>query len=196
MTDRSRHLTFALLTAISLTRPVGAQPAAQTALLRAADGYMDADLDAFHAARARRPPPFDWGSNGCNFGEVTGPYQRLFDRACDRHDFGYRNYGGRGLRLDPSERRRLRIDARLHEDLRSLCARHHPTLAARAACNSAAASVYATVLGAGSPWFHDAVPLPSNLPAVSPAAILPRIRQGLPRVPRIPSVPLRIPGLR
>lgn len=190
-----RSLTGALF-GVLVARGAAAQPTATEAPRAVAEALMAMPLESFHATRARRPPPFDWSSNGCNFGEVTGPFHALFNRACDRHDFGYRNFGGSGLQLDRSEARRLRIDQRLHTDLEDLCAHSYADTPPRTACRAAAASVYATVIGAGSPWFHDVVPLPGSLPTVAamqgvPAALpatLRRVPSALRRIP-VPSLP-------
>ena len=48
-----------------------------------------------------------------------------FDRACARHEFGYRNYGAGGLALDTTEGRRTRVDDRLRDDLQGICHGQH-----------------------------------------------------------------------
>lgn len=81
----------------------------------------------------------DWGTNGCSVprnaivehtslgawltGKALGYYSRLFKKSCDRHDFGYRNYGPHspGLRIGGGETRRLSIDRRLHANMKIQC---------------------------------------------------------------------------
>jgi hypothetical protein len=80
-----------------------------------------------------------WKNNGCSvpekilkfnppkmpLGKGVGYYAKLFEKSCDRHDFGYRNYGSKtnGLKLDPSARRRDQIDDRLHSNMDYQCKR-------------------------------------------------------------------------
>lgn len=82
----------------------------------------------------------DWDKNGCSvpksvtstnlhgipLGRGVAYYSRLFRKSCDRHDFGYRNYGSasHGLALDSSSHRRAMIDRRLHRNMDYQC-RHH-----------------------------------------------------------------------
>jgi len=64
-------------------------------------------LPAFTARRnARDPPDLDWSSDGCS-SSPDNPFGFPFTPACDRHDFGYRNYK-RQSRFTSSNR--LRID--------------------------------------------------------------------------------------
>lgn len=64
-------------------------------------------LPAFTARRnARDPPDLDWSSDGCS-SSPDNPFGFPFTPACDRHDFGYRNYK-RQSRF--TESNRLRID--------------------------------------------------------------------------------------
>jgi hypothetical protein len=80
-----------------------------------------------------------WKTNGCSvpeailnaqwhgvpIGKGFGYYAKLFVKSCDRHDFGYRNYGSKtnGLKLDPSATRRAQIDDRLHANMDYQCKR-------------------------------------------------------------------------
>jgi hypothetical protein len=80
-----------------------------------------------------------WKTNGCSvpqailnaqwhgvpIGKGFGYYAKLFVKSCDRHDFGYRNYGSKtnGLKLDPSATRRAQIDNRLHSNMDYQCKR-------------------------------------------------------------------------
>jgi hypothetical protein len=80
-----------------------------------------------------------WKTNGCSvpqailkaqwrgvpIGKGFAYYAKLFVKSCDRHDFGYRNYGSKtaGLKLDPSAERRAQIDDRLHTNMDYQCKR-------------------------------------------------------------------------
>ncbi len=90
------------------------------------------------------PNTIIWDNNGCSVPKqligdgtvhlprglkVTNPlsyYSGLFEKSCDRHDFGYRNYGGKtnGLRLDGSVTKRAQIDSKLHKNMDIQC-RHY-----------------------------------------------------------------------
>lgn len=140
---------------------------------------MAMPLAAFETARRARPVPYDWSANGCNFGESLGPYRALFNRACNRHDFGYRNFGTGRLQLERTEARRAAIDQRLRDDLTALCQAHEAEGTSRAACLSLAQTVYTSVRTGGAPWFFSNVPVPTTL-------------NELPRAPgalRLPTVP-------
>lgn len=157
--------------------PAAAQPRA--AVRAGALRFMTIPLAAFETARRARPAPYDWSANGCNFGESLGPYRALFNRACNRHDFGYRNFGTGRLQLERTEARRAAIDQRLRDDLTALCQAHEAEGTSRAACLSLAQTVYTSVRTGGAPWFFSNVPVPTTL-------------NELPRAPgalRLPTVP-------
>jgi hypothetical protein len=69
----------------------------------------------------RKPFPynqFDWGTDGCSF--TPEPWRTIFDGPCEQHDFGYRNFS-KGLRLGPTEARRLMIDNRFRNEMFRVC---------------------------------------------------------------------------
>jgi hypothetical protein len=173
--------------AASVATPLAAN--APRALIRAtADGYMQLPLVTFQNLRGVRPPPFNWESRGCSFGEISGPFRDSFDRACARHEFGYRNYGAGGLAIETTEARRTRIDDRLHEDLNGLCHGEHAGLT-ETPCMIAAQTVYAGARAAGRNWFFTG---PSARPPSLPTPSLPGFNNGANAGP-IPGVP--IPGI-
>jgi hypothetical protein len=104
-----------------------------------------------------------WDHNGCSvpeklltihtgpipLGKTLGYYSNLFEAACNRHDFGYRNYGSAtsgGLKLDPTESRRDSIDSQLHHNMDDVCDTHfhhkYLQLAQREACRKASDVFY------------------------------------------------------
>jgi hypothetical protein len=100
--------------------PAGAHAAPD---LRAqADEIMKKDYNSFVAyKRSVHPAPFNWSDDGCSGPFLIRPvYRSLFNRPCQLHDFGYRNYGG-GLRLGRNENARAWIDARFLSEMRRLC---------------------------------------------------------------------------
>ena len=77
--------------------------------------------------RCTKPSPynaFDWTDDGCSGREQIGPisnlYRNLFNKACQLHDFGYRNFG-EGLKLDRTESRRAWIDERFRIQMYRIC---------------------------------------------------------------------------
>jgi hypothetical protein len=113
-------LAVALTVCLFAPLAIGLRPAAASDALRSrADALVDAPLDVFLRAKAQAVPPFDWTDDGCSRAPDR-PMGFDFAAACRRHDFGYRNFG-HGLRLDPTEARRARLDARFHADLLAAC---------------------------------------------------------------------------
>ncbi len=112
-----------------------------------------------------------WKNNGCSvpkkllelhpprvdLGRALSFYSKIFEKSCDRHDFGYRNYGdnAKGLVLDPTEARRATIDNQLHSNMDYQCkkvfSRKYSEAVQRAACYKASDAFYWAVdnYGAG-----------------------------------------------
>src|SRR4051794_28456379 len=96
-----------------------------------------------------------WDNDGCSvpekilklhprhlpLGKAASYYSDLFEKSCDRHDFGYRNYGDNagGLALDPTDARRATIDTQLHDNMDYQCdrvfSRKYSEAVQRAACH-------------------------------------------------------------
>lgn len=180
--SRSRSRTPALGTPLPANAP--------RQLIRIqADGYMNLPLETFQSMKRLSPPPFDWTSDGCSFGEISGPFRDSFNRACDRHDFGYRNYGGGGrLRLENTEARRTRIDDRLRDDLNGICRRDHSGLT-ETPCLALAQAIYAAARSQGRSWFTTGTGRPMQLPTPS----VPGFNNGANQGP-IPGLPIPGPG--
>lgn len=172
---------------VSAARPLAAN-APRALLLATADGYMQLPLQTFQNLRGVRPPPYNWESHGCSFGEISGPFREAFDRACARHEFGYRNYGAGGLALDTTEGRRTRVDDRLRDDLHGICQGQHQGLL-QTPCMVAAQTVYAGARAAGRNWFFQG---PQARPPRVPTPGIAGFDQGANAGP-IPGVP--IPGI-
>jgi hypothetical protein len=108
-----------------------------TQLARTTDRYLHkASLVGFQRARAQRPyaRQLDWSSDGCS-NAPDNPFGFNLVRACQRHDFGYRNYKRQGRFTAAA---RLRIDNRFRADMYRVCA-------GRWACNRFADVYYAAV---------------------------------------------------
>ena len=98
------------------TEAASAAPAVSRAELKArAIGYMTESMSAFQRHDNQAPQPFDWRDNAC-----SNVPDGIFKKACDRHDFGYRNFG-KGLRLDRTEARRKWVDDQFKKDMYKAC---------------------------------------------------------------------------
>jgi Prokaryotic phospholipase A2 len=118
------------------------------------------DFVAFKGS-ANRPARFNWTDDGCSGPGLVGPvYRNLFDKPCQQHDFGYRNYGSRGggLALQADENTREWIDGRFRSEMNRLCDR---TFASwyekpnKAACLSEAVAVWVAVRNGGRSAFYS-----------------------------------------
>lgn len=95
-----------------------------------ADAAMSADMDAFQAFKydIGHDQRLDYSDDGCS-APVTGSVGLHYDfrQACDRHDFGYRNYKRLGL----FDERKAEVDLIFYRDMRDSCGemfiavRHH-----------------------------------------------------------------------
>ena len=96
----------------------------------------------FQRAKANHPSPFDWNDNGCSSPiDISGTYN--FNKACERHDFGYRN----AKRLGVFDQLKDRIDLVFAMDMRASC--EDVFVFARKNCRFMATLYYAGVSGAG-----------------------------------------------
>lgn len=100
--------------------------------------------------------PFDWSTDGCSVPLRATPGTELFEPACRLHDFGYRNLGGSGLGLRPTEAARRWVDGRFHAEMVRLCTSSGGRRAFRAvaACLHVAAAWYLVVRRSGVAWFR------------------------------------------
>ena len=121
-------------------------------------------------------PGIIWDNNGCSVpkqlvdlelgggriprGKPVAYYAGLFEKSCDRHDFGYRNYGTNsgGRALDATEARRLSIDARflanMDHQCRTVFSRKYVEAIQRGACYKAADVFKLAVTKRGQPNFY------------------------------------------
>ncbi len=103
-----------------------------------------------------------WDHNGCSvpqkllelhpghvpIGKGLAFYSNLFEKSCNRHDFGYRNYGSatNGLKLDPTLARKHTIDVRFHRNMDYQCDvvfdRKYAEALQRTACHKASDVYY------------------------------------------------------
>lgn len=141
---------IAMISVTALAAPAAAAPPTTATLRHQAEAWSSGPLAAFLQAKATAPAPFDWSDDGCSV-VPDRPMGFDFHATCQRHDFGYRNFGRGGLALDPSPGRRARLDRRFKADLDAVCAR--PRLGAqRSLCSALALTYYEGVrlLGASA----------------------------------------------
>ena len=114
--------------------------------------HIEFDLDIASFARQRfsmrrQYPTLDWTTDGCS-APIVGSEGRSFNfrTACDRHDFGYRNFKALGLFATST---RTLIDEQLHRDMNTSCDSERRTLKVR--CIAWSEIFYTMVRAAGGP---------------------------------------------
>ena len=157
-----RALRLALPTLVASHAVAAAlSPPAHAESLRAqADTIMKKDYKSFIAYKRDvlsryGPYVFNWTDDGCS--NPTPPaWKDLFDKPCQIHDFGYRNYG-RGLKLGRNEDTRAWIDKRLLQEMVRLCNTKFSRWYRRAnkvACLDEAGIIYTAVRNGGRGAFY------------------------------------------
>jgi len=108
-----------LLSCSAFSLPRTSLTARQANLEQVTDMLLfDVSLATFEARdAAENPPELIWEDNGCTFAP-DNPLGFDFFEACDRHDFGYRNYKAQG-RFTATNRER--IDQNFLKDLNNQC---------------------------------------------------------------------------
>jgi len=96
---------LSLLPAV-LALPISSSPAKrQTATTQTDDILFSISLRAFEERRrANDPPTLNWTSDGCS-SSPDNPFGFPFTPACQRHDFGYRNYKAQRRFTDANRKR-------------------------------------------------------------------------------------------
>lgn len=87
--------------------------------LDAVDQIMLMPMAQFLALKEQEPLPYDWTDDGCSAPFFSVVYNIAFRAACQRHDFGYRNYGKRWM--DATDSRREFIDDNFFHDMTLRC---------------------------------------------------------------------------
>lgn len=162
-------IALALIALVGLGGPAHAAPSRAT-LAAAANAVAFETVGGSNYAKyqALYPTELDWSNDGCsvpsailkfpNIGQVLATYKNIFEKSCDRHDFGYRNFGSRGaLKLDPTEATRNRIDDRFYSNMRIQCQTRYDDwwdVPARQLCYGAAKTFYEAVDTFGKSAFY------------------------------------------
>lgn len=85
---------------------------------------------------------FNWSTDYCS-SSPDNPFGFPFQKSCQRHDFGYRNYKEMGT----FSAHKSRLDSAFYEDLKRVCNRYSG--ATKSACNSTAWVYYQAVRAFG-----------------------------------------------
>lgn len=85
-------------------------------------------LDSFISGpKSKKPAPYNWTDDGCSapWWTLSQYWSGKFNRACVRHDFGYRNYGSKSkLKIGRSNyvHSRQKIDDQFLKDMYHIAA--------------------------------------------------------------------------
>jgi len=142
------------------------QPSQHPELLDATDALMAGTMDQFKLAKSGRQGGYNWDDDGCSNPVLPDELKdnpavfATFRDACERHDFGYRNYGRYpGLRILPTDAKRAWIDDVFLADMREACnltAWVEPTASGfLGICYSWAETYFAAVRNRGSFAFYN-----------------------------------------
>ncbi|WP_407566048.1 phospholipase [Streptomyces sp. 184] len=85
---------------------------------------------------------FNWSTDYCS-SSPDNPFGFPFEKSCQRHDFGYRNY----KEIGAFDANKSRIDSAFYEDLKRVCNRYSG--ATKTSCNSTAWVYYQAVRAFG-----------------------------------------------
>lgn len=114
-------------------------------------------LSVFLGEKAEAVSPYDWSDDGCSSPielakVVSDLVLRRFESSCQRHDWGYRNFGKLDTKgFQPTDSRRRKVDDLLLRDMLEQCDITYPGWAQ---CAAKAEVVYAAVRIGGSRSFY------------------------------------------
>jgi hypothetical protein len=142
---------LAAATAVAATLFIGASsaeaaPADKAAVLASWTQTSASSYNTWANAEANRSAwsayAFDWSTDYCS-SSPDNPFGFPFQKSCQRHDFGYRNYKAMGT----FSANKSRLDSALYEDLKRVCARYSG--ASKTSCNGLAWTYYQAVKALG-----------------------------------------------
>jgi hypothetical protein len=112
-------------------------------------------LDDFTAVQSHinsKADGLDWSTDGCSSPGLDS-VDKIFLKACVRHDFGNRNFGPKHGNLDPSATSLDRVNQTFLADMLAICAQRGNSGSCRAAANSYYQAVYLNST-AGKHWWR------------------------------------------
>ncbi|MGN9810729.1 phospholipase [Micromonospora sp. BQ11] len=148
LTTGIASVALALLGVLGVASPAAAVTTAEkVAVLSSWTQTSATSYNAWNSARLDKAPwsayAFDWSTDYCS-SSPDNPLGFTFDRSCQRHDFGYRNYKAVGL----FSANKARVDSAFYADLKRSCATYSTVV--RPACYSLAWTYYQAVSIFGS----------------------------------------------
>ncbi|MBC7271227.1 MAG: hypothetical protein H5T76_21360 [Streptomyces sp.] len=123
-----------------------AVPADKSQVLSSWTQTSATSYNAWASAEANRSAwsayAFNWSTDYCS-SSPDNPFGFPFQKSCQRHDFGYRNYKEMGT----FSANKSRLDSAFYEDLKRVCSRYSG--ATLTSCNSTAWTYYQAVRAFG-----------------------------------------------
>ncbi|HET9380052.1 MAG TPA: phospholipase [Streptomyces sp.] len=123
-----------------------AVPADKASVLSSWTQTSASSYSAWASAEANRSAwaayEFNWSTDYCS-SSPDNPFGFPFEKSCQRHDFGYRNYKEMGT----FSANKSRIDSAFYEDLKRVCARYSG--ATKTSCDGLAWTYYQAVKNLG-----------------------------------------------
>ncbi|WBB58130.1 phospholipase [Streptomyces sp. WMMC500] len=145
----TKGLVAAGVTAAALlatVAPAEAAPADKPQVLASFTQTSASSYNTWAAAEANRGAwsayGFNWSTDYCS-SSPDNPFGFPFQKSCQRHDFGYRNY----KELGTFDANKSRLDSAFYEDLKRVCTRYSG--ATKTSCDSTAWVYYQAVRAFG-----------------------------------------------
>lgn len=157
-------VVLSLVTAVGLVAPASATPRATLKAAASAVAFEQVGGSNYPRYKAAYPSQLNWTNDGCSvpnkvlvaggLGVVLKVYGKVFEHSCDRHDFGYRNFGsatntsGTHPKFSPTRTTKNQIDSRFYANMKIQCDdKFGGVIKAplRAACKGAAGTFYQAV---------------------------------------------------
>lgn len=155
---------IAIVTALSLVAPASATPRATLKAAAEAVAFEKVGGSNYAKYKAKYPTQLNWTNDGCSvpdkvlvlggLGVVLKLYGKVFEHSCDRHDFGYRNFGsntstpGTHPKFSPTRATKNKIDSRFYSNMKIQCDQKYGGIVKaplREACKAAAKTFYEAV---------------------------------------------------
>ncbi len=162
----------ALVASFGLVAPAPANAATRAELKAAATSVAYEKVGGGNYAKYKEkyPKALNWGNDGCSvpsevllfggLGAAIKAYGGVFEKSCDRHDFGYRNFGkntstaGVHPKFSPTRATKDKIDSKFYSNMKVQCESKYGSLnPLRAACKAAAKVFYEAVSHRGDKAF-------------------------------------------
>ncbi len=126
-----------LVTSMGLVAPASATTRATLKAAATAVAFETVGGSNYGTYKAKYPTSLNWGNDGCSvpsyiraapgLGAVLSAYSHVFVHSCDRHDFGYRNFGkntttsGVHPKFSPTQATKDKIDSRFYTNMKINC---------------------------------------------------------------------------